>query len=442
MRSGRKWCSVGASVLLAISLPVLVSSGNSVAQQDDPSANAASKQEWVGSWATAVTAAEPAATHISRAGFNNQSVRMIVHLSVGGEQLRVRLSNIFGEGAQTIGAASVALPDLNTTRGWDFIASTQRTLTFNGRTSFTMLKGQELLSDPVDLEVGDLQEVVVTVFYPAPSGPLSWHATSQSSVFSGPGNLSADAIGAGFTTRRNCCWFTVSGVDVLRRKAEGSVVVLGDSLGDANGSTLNANKRWSDLLAQRLIEAHRNGKSPAVLNASLSGNRLNHEGAEPGAGGFPGFVQLGTNAGARLNEDVFEQTGVDTVIFDVGINDIWMNGDSADAIIDSIRQAGAQVRERGIRFVVATLGPFQGFAVNPSAPAGEWTPEKEATRLAVNDFLRSSGEFDGVIDFDEVLRDPANPSRLRAEFDFGDHIHPNDAGNQAMADAVPLGLLD
>jgi lysophospholipase L1-like esterase len=180
---------------------------------------------------------------------------------------------------------------------------------------------------------------------------------------------------------------------------------------------------------------------PGVLNASLAGNRLNHEGPEPGAGNFPGFVQLGTNAGARLNEDVFPQTGVHTVLFDLGINDIWMTGDSADAIIDAIRKDASQVRERGLSFVVATLGPFEGFEVTPGTPLGEWTPDKEATRNAVNSFLRTSREFDGLLDFDKLLRDPAHPSKLRAEFDSGDHIHPNDAGNQAMADLVPLRLL-
>ena len=441
MRPAKKWRPFVVSVVLAISVPVLVSSRISAAQQPDGVGNGSSTREWVGSWATALTAAEPAPTHISRAGFTNATVRMPVHLSVGGEQLRVRLSNVFGEGAQTIGAATVAFPDLSTTAVLhDIVPGTLRTLTFNGSPSATMLKGQELLSDPVDLPVDDLQDLVVTVLYPTASGPLSWHATSQQSTFSGPGNLTTTTA-PGFTTRRNCCWFTIAGVDVLRRKASGSIVVFSDSKGDANGSTLNANQRWSDLLAKRLIEDHRNGKAPAVVNASLAGNRLNHEGPEPGAGGFPGFVQLGTNAGARLNEDVFPQTGVRTVILDLGINDIWMNGDSAEAIINSIRQIGAQVRERDLRFLVATLGPYQGFSVVPNTPAGEWTPEKEATRVAVNDFLRSSHEFDGVIDFDAVLRDPANPSRLRAEFDSGDHIHPNNAGNQAMADAVPLRLL-
>ena len=218
----------------------------------------------------------------------------------------------------------------------------------------------------------------------------------------------------------SCHWSYIASIQ--RRSASKAV-------SPGNGTTLDANKRWPDLLAQRLLATQDNGKVPAVLNASLSGNRLNHEGPEPGAGGFPGFVQLGTNAGARLNEDVFSQIGVRTVVFDLGIDDIWMNGDSADAIINSIRQIAAQVRERGLRFVVATLAPYEGFSVTPGAPADEWTPAKEATRTAVNAYLRSSEEFDGVIDFDAVLRDPANPITLRAEFDSGDHFHPNDAGN-------------
>jgi len=438
MRSARNWRLACASVALAVAMPVLASSGSSAAQQNTLDGGG-SAREWVGSWATAVTGAEP--TGVSRTGFSNQSLRMIVRTSVGGEKVRIRLTNVFGENTVAVGAATVAKPDLSTPAVHDIDPTTLRNLTFNGRASTTMLRGQELLSDPVDLRVEDLQELTVTVYLPAATGPVTWHVTSRQSSFSGPGDLSATTV-AGFTAARTCCWFFLSGVDVLRRKAEGSVVVLSDSMGDGNGSTLNANKRWPDLLAQRLVDSRRNGKVPGVLNASLAGSRLNHEGTEPGAGGFPGFVQLGPNAAARLNEDAFAQTGVHTVIFDVGINDIWMNGDPADAIINAIQQAGSQVRERGIRFVVATLGPYEGFVVTPGSPAGEWTPEKEATRNAVNTFLRNSHEFDGLIDFDALLRDPANPSRLRAEWDSGDHIHPNDAGNQAMANHVRLNLLD
>ncbi len=437
MRSVKKWRLLSASVLLAVAAPILVSSGNSVADQNGAD-RGGSAREWVGSWAAAHTGAE--ATGVSRTGFTNQSLRMLVRVSVGGDKVRIRLTNGFGENAVTVGAATVAKPNLTTPQLHDIDPATLRGLTFNGSASTTMLRGQELLSDPVDLPVEDLDQLTVTVYFPAATGPVSWHVTSRQNSFSGPGDLSTTTI-AGFTAARTCCWFFLSGVDVLRRKASGSVVVFSDSMGDSSGSTLNANKRWPDLLAERLLDERRNGKVPGVLNASLAGNRLNHDGTEPGAGGFTGLVQLGPNAAARLNEDVFPQTGVETVIFGLGINDVWLSGDSAEAIIAAIRQAGTQVRERGIRFVVTTLGPYEGFASTPGAPADEWTPAKEATRNAVNDYLRGTHEFDGLIDFDLLLRDPANPSRLRAEFDSGDHIHPNDAGNQAMADFVPLHLL-
>jgi len=282
LKAPRKWRSVGAAVLLAVTLPAVVSSGSSAAPggSDFDSRSGA----WVGSWAAAVTGPEP--TGSARNGFNNQTLRMIVHGSVGGDRVRVRLTNVFGEATVTIGHATVAKPNTSTPELNDIDAATLRDLTFDGRLSSTMLKGQELLSDPVDMRVGDLQDLVITVYFPVPSGPVSWHATSQQSSFAGAGDLSTAAAGTGFTTTRTCCWYVLSGVDVSRHRAEGSIVVIGDSLGDANGSTLNANARWADFLARRLVQ-NRHGDAPGVLNASLSGNRLNHEGTEPGAGGFP-----------------------------------------------------------------------------------------------------------------------------------------------------------
>lgn len=428
--ASKKWSSVGAAVLIAVAVPTLVSSAS--AQEEGLENNRT--RHWAGSWATAVTAAEPTGT--SRTGLNNQSVRSIVHTSVGGERIRIRLSNVFGENAVTVGHATVAKPNTSTPELSDVDPGTVRDLTFNGSVTTKMHRGAELISDPVDLPVGDLQDLVVTVFFPEATGPTTWHATTRQSNFVGDGDLSTAAGGSGFTIKRDCCWYFLSGVDVLRDKPAGSIVVLGDSMADGNGSTLNANTRWPDFLAKRLVEEIEDEKVPGVLNASLAGNRLNHEGPEPGAGGFPGFAQLGTNAAARLNEDVFPQTGVRTVIVDLGINDIWMTGDSAESIISSLRQLATQLHERGLRMVVCTLGPYEGFRLE-----GSWTPEKEATRNAVNDFLRGSHEFDGLIDFDALLRDPAQPSKIRAEFDAGDHIHPNDVGAKAMADAVPLNLV-
>jgi lysophospholipase L1-like esterase len=387
---------------------------------------------WVASWATAVTAAE--STGSSHNGFNNESYREIVHLSVGGDQFRVRLTNIYGTQTVTVGHATVASPDTSTPSLQDIIPSTLHDLTFNGQSSATILAGDELYSDPIDVAVGDGADLVITLYFPNPTGPATWHASSRQSNFAGPGDL-ASSTNSGFTIVR-ASWMFLSGVDVLRHQEAGAVAVFGDSISEGNGSTLNANKRWPDLLAKRLLAQH--GKAPSVVNVSLAGSRLNHEGPEPGAGGFPGFVQLGPNAGARINEDIFPQVGASTVVLQLGIDDIWMNDDSADAITTSLLKIAGQLQQRGLAVIVSTITPFSGFET--SLP-GAWTPERDATRNAVNAFIRGHQTFDGVVDFDQVLRDPADPSRLQPALDSGDHFHPNDAGNQMMADFFPLQLI-
>ncbi|WP_328990944.1 SGNH/GDSL hydrolase family protein [Kribbella sp. NBC_01245] len=425
MKISRSWQPVAASVVLA-----LVGSTAITTSAETGSGN----REWVGTWAAAVTHGNAAGS--TNAGLNNQSVRLNIRTSIGGDQLRVRLTNIYGEQAVAIGAATIARPNKATPELSDIDPATVRTLTFNGGSATaTMNKGAELLSDPVDLKLNPLEELLVSVYFPTPTGPTTFHSTTNHHNFVGPTNLTAEAGGAGYTLTRTCCWFFVSGVDVQTKKAPGSIVVLADSLGDGNGSTFNGNNRWPDQLAERLNQAW-GKKAPGILNASLAGSRLNHEGNEPGAGGFPGFNELGVNGLARVNEDVFGQTGVKTVITDLGINDIWMSNDSADAIIASLRQINAQAKEKGLRSIVATLAPYEG----TGAP-GVWTPEKDATRNAVNAYLRSSDEFDGLIDFDAILRDPTHPSRLLPAYDSGDHIHPNDAGYQAVANAIDLKLL-
>lgn len=439
MSTPKRWRAVAAvATLTIVGTPAFVASagqasGGDVERHEGPSQEGA----WAGSWAAAVTRGN--ATGLTNTGLNNQSVRMVVHTSLGGDRLRIRLSNIYGEQAVRVGHATVAMPNTQTTDDLsDINPETVRELTFGGASTATMPRGAELLSDPVDLPLGDQQDLVVTLYFPTATGPTTFHGQSQQTNFIGATDLSTAAGGSGFTIRPNCCWFFLSGVDVQRRHAPGSVIVFSDSMGDGNGSTVNANRRWPDLLADRLIDDRPDVRTPGVLNLSLAGNRLNHEGAEPGAGGFPGYHQLGSNALSRLNEDVFAQTGARTVITHLGINDIWMTGDSAEAIIATLRQVNQQVKQRGLTSLVATLAPYEGHG-NP----GVWTPEKEATRQAVNAYLRNNAaEFDGLVDFDAALRDPEQPSRLRPDFDSGDHIHPNDAGNQAMADAVQLRLLD
>jgi lysophospholipase L1-like esterase len=431
--SNAKITAVTGAVAVVGSALVLTGSGGLAAASPGASPDPVRGQQWANTWMAATTHGN--AVGLTNTGFNNHSLRMIVHTTVKGSQVRIRLSNEDGDQAVTVGHATVAKPDASTPILSDIDASSLRQLSFGGQPTAVMNKGAELLSDPVDMAVDSAQDLVVSVYFPTPTGPTTFHGQTQQDNFIGFNDQANDVSGAGFPIVRNCCWFFLSGVDVLRHTNYGPVVVLGDSLGDANGSTFNANTRWANLLYSRLLAA-RGNDAPAVLNASLAGNRLNHEGTEPGAGGFPGFPQLGTNALARLDDDVFDQTGVRTVITDLGINDIWMSNDSADAIIASLRQVNQQVKEHGAVSLVATLAPYKG-----NGGPGVWTPEKDATRQAVNAYLRSSTEFDGLIDFDSVLRDPADPAQLRPAYDSGDHIHPNDLGNQAMADAISLQML-
>ncbi|MFI5496848.1 SGNH/GDSL hydrolase family protein [Actinoplanes sp. NPDC051859] len=422
-----------AAALLVVSAPAITASaGPSAAERTLPP-----RAEWAGGWATAVTRGNTAG--LTYTGLNDQSIRMTVRTTVGGDRLRVRLTNLYGEQAVKVGHATVARPNNGTPDDRsDIDAATLRELTFGGSTSATMNKGAELLSDPLNFRVAEQEELIVTLHFPVLTGLVTFHGQSKVTTFIGAKDLTTTADGAGFTIRPNCCWMFLSGLDVQRRHSPGAVVVLGDSIGDGNGSTVNAHKRWPDLLADRLVVARPEVNTPGVLNLSLAGNRLNHEGPEPGAGGFPGYPELGPNALARLNEDVFPQTGVKTLVTHLGINDIWMSDDSAENIITALRQINRQTKARGLRSLAATLTPYEGHG-NP----GVWTPEKDATRQAVNAWLRGQGkaEFDGLLDFDAVLRDPAQPSRLLPAYDSGDHIHPNDAGNKAMADAVPLHLL-
>ncbi|GAB3946331.1 SGNH/GDSL hydrolase family protein [Kribbella albertanoniae] len=388
---------------------------------------------WVGTWATAVTHGNAAGS--TNLGLTDQSVRLVVRPSVGGDKIRIRLSNIYGEKTVTVGAATVAKPNKATPELSDIDPNTLRTLTFSGSGTASMVKGSELLSDPLQFELGNLDDLVVSLYFPVNTGPTTFHGSSLQENFVGPSNLVTESGGAAYTLTRRCCFFFLSGVDVQTEDSRGSIVVLGDSITDGTASTFNANNRWPDQLAERLAAT---GKPfPGVLNAGLAGSRLNHDGTEPSDNGaFPGFHEVGVNALARLNEDVFPQTGVRTVITELGVNDLWMSDDSAAEIIGALRQLNTQVKQRGLRSIVSTITPFEGMGGTDS-----WTPAKEANRQAVNSYLRSSREFDGVLDFDKVLRDPAAPSKLNPLYDSGDHIHPNDAGYQAMAASVPLKLV-
>lgn len=380
--------------------------------------------QWVGAWAAAPTAAGGGS---SKDGFTDQSVRMTVRASVGGDAVRIRVSDAFGDRPLTVGHATVALPDPATPERSDVKAGSVRELSFSGNASIVVPKGAQVLSDPVPFKVSALQELVVTLYLPIATGPSTWHWTSNSTTFVGAGDQAATPAGAGFTVTR-ASWYFLTGVDVQGRFGIGSFAILGDSLTDGNASTLDANRRWPDRLAERLVADHPFGPFQiGVLNLGLAGNEVLHDGSEIS------FNELGVNGLARLNRDAFAQSGVKVVAFCLSINDIHIFGEPAANLITGLKQAAAQIREQGLIPIGCTVTPFEGFS--------SWTPGKETIRQAVNAYVRDNHDFAGVLDFDRVLRDPAAPTKIRAEWDSGDHIHPTDAGYRAMADSIPLGLV-
>lgn len=365
----------------------------------------------------------------SDAGFRDQTVRMIVRVSIGGEELRVRFSNAFGVGPVTLGDVRIALAG----KGAAILPGTDRALTFSGRPSFIIPPGAMAVSDPVHLELPATARVAVSVFLPTATGPATWHELSnQTTYVSEPGNFTASAtMPAAETMKPMRSWYWLSGIDVLASEQTGAVVALGDSITDGAYSTLDANDRWPDVLANRISKGGERGAGAlAVLNEGISGNRILHD-------------VDGPNALARFDRDVLAQDGVRYLIVLEGINDIgWphMSGGkyandavSAEDIIAALQQIAERAHSHGIRVFGGTLTPFGG--------AFYQTPDGEAERQAVNHWIRTSGAFDGVIDFDKVTRDPKRPDRFLPTYDSGDHLHPSDAGYDAMGRAAARVLL-
>jgi lysophospholipase L1-like esterase len=368
---------------------------------------------------------------ISRTGFDHQTLRLIAYTHFPGSRLRIRLSNTFGTKALAIGQADVALESA----GAAIVPGTDRRLSFAGRHAVTIPAGAEVYSDPVRLTVGAEQNLAVSLFVPASTGPTTWHSLAvQTNYVSTPGNHAADTGGDAFATQVTS-WFWLDGVDVLAAPEDRAVVTLGDSITDGFGSTLNANDRWPDFLARRLLAtpaAHR----VSVLDEGISGNRVLHD-----------APCCGVSALERLDRDVLAQDGVRWVILLEGINDIGFSGltdpetaphtdVSAAQIIAGYQRIIARVHAKGLKIYGATLTPFKGTAF-----PGYFTPAGELKREEVNDWIRTAGAFDAVIDFDKAIRDPADPQQMLPRYDSEDHLHPNDAGYAAMADAIDLALF-
>lgn len=412
---------VFAAVILAAL--VFLSTGGPAAlaaSRDDP------KQHWVGIWSASPLKPDPVGTTdqalLSRTGFEDQTLRQMVYPHFSASTVRVRLSNTYGDQPLWIGEAHIGLQSEDAA----LVSDSDRALTFSNSSSVAIPPGAEVYSDPVSLAVDRTHNLAISLYLPGPTGPITWHATARQTLFMADGNQANDRGGASFAARTNLpAWYVIDGVEALASSPDqAAIVTFGDSITDGTASTQDANNRWPDYLARRLAGVP--GNQLSVIDQGIAGNRVLSD------------TPVYQNALARLDRDVLAQAGVKYVTLLEGINDIGQtclgNADaSADGIIAGYRQIITQVHQRGIKIFGATMTPFQG--------APYYCDEGEAKRSTVNTWIRTSGEFDGVIDFDSATRDPANPLAFRADFDSGDHLHPNDAGYQSMAGAVDLALF-
>jgi lysophospholipase L1-like esterase len=384
-------------------------------------APAADDTDWVGTWATSPQT--QSATQTPRQFPAGTTVRQIVRISKGGTEFRVRLSNELGTQPLVVGRASIARHQ----SGGLIIAGTNRPVTFSGQSSVTIPAGAPVLSDPISLDAPPLSDVAISIHLPNGASGTTFHSVGLQTNYIGPanGDYTSSVIMPTAATARNYWFLTALNVRAESNENAKAIVALGDSITDGTNSTPDTNARWPNILAMRLQESA-NLKHIGVLNEGISGNRLLSE-------------PTGPAALSRFDRDVLSHSSVKYLVVLIGINDIGNSARgtgpavTADEIIMAHRQIIARAKAKGIKVYGATLTPIQG--------SGYDFPIAEANRQTVNAWIRTSGEYDAVIDFDEVTRDPAQPTRFLPEYDSGDHLHPNNAGYTAMGRSVPLSLF-
>lgn len=387
--------------------------------------------DWVQTWGAApLPPSQTAGPMPGTPSFNNQTIRQIVRISLGGRQIRIRFSNEYGTRPLVIGRARIAVADAQ----GNPVSGTEREVLFSGKPSTTIPAAAPYLSDPIDLPVKALSALSISIYLPQATGPCTCHATGMQHAFvSNTGDFTDKAFTPKETVELRAF---ISGVDVQSNAGGRAVVVLGDSISDGIGSTVDANHRWPDLLADKL---DKNGGSWGVVNMGISGNQVLHDGA-------------GQSALARFDRDVLSVSGVRTVIIFEGVNDLGISfghfeGPMAaafkamsaagkvtrESMIAGYRQLIARAHARGLKVIAATITPYEGSAY--------YSAQGEAVRQAINTWIRTGHEVDGVIDFDAALRDPAKPTQIRDGFHAGDHLHGSDAGYRAMAAIIDPSLF-
>jgi lysophospholipase L1-like esterase len=409
--------------LLSRSAIVITITTTSLSAWSQQTAVAPPVSRWVATWSAAPMA--PGSGLEAPQTFENQTVRHVVHISAGGQRIRVRLSNAYGSAPLLVGTAHVAVH----ADGASILAGSDRTLTFSGQTSISIPTGAVALSDPVALNVPSLADLSVSIYVPNNTGPATYHESSdQTSYISGPGDFTSAVVFPTAQTSLSRFWLVDVEAEPLFKI--GAVVAVGDSITTSFRSTVDGNRRWTDDLAARLDSPGRPAQL-AVLNEGIGCSRLLWD-------------FCGPSGSSRFDRDVLALTGVTHVVLDLGLVDIVFptvagvpdQAVTANQIIIGLRQMIERAHVGGVKIIGATLTPNKG-----STFPGFFTPENEVKRQAVNQWIRTSGAYDGVIDFDKAVRDPSDPTRLLPAYASDDNTHLSDAGYQAMANAIDLSLF-
>lgn len=375
-------------------------------------------QNWVGTWTTAEQLVEP--HNLPPApGLSGNSIREIVQVSVGGKKVRVKFSNEHSKSATEIKAVEIAIAKNGGTSA-EIIESSTRSLSFNGQTGITIEPGKMVVSDPIKFKIGPRENVAITIHYgECDNKVVTGHPGSRTTSYLVEGN-STDFSDAKKTDH----WYNICGIDVIGNKKTRAVAILGNSITDGRGSTTNHQNRWADNLSRALL-ANKATKDVAVLNLGIGGNCVLRGG-------------LGPTASKRYERDILQQSGVKYIIIFEGINDLGgsRNGaETAKNLIEAYKKMIAEAHAKGIKVFGGTITPFKG--------NNYYSPDHEAARSTVNEWIRTSGEFDAVIDFDKIMRDPNNTEALQSRFLFeNDWLHPNAEGYKTMGEGIDLKLFE
>jgi lysophospholipase L1-like esterase len=413
-RSGRTTLLSVAGASAAMALTVIPLSTANAASAGAPSSHA--KGTRVSAWSPSMTTGGPA--------FNDQTIRMVAHSSVAGSYARITLSNRYSDTPLDVSAVDVAAQ----ASGGEATRGTTLKVAFGHSGHVTIPAGEQAISDVIPISVSAGENLLVSIYVPGATGPSTWHSDAFDTTYMALGDHTGDDSAAAFSTTTTS-WYYLAGLEVVSPTAKGTVVAIGDTITDGYHSSTGTYTRWSDFLGRRL-GAERGRQKLSVVDAGIGGNRVLTD--------VPNLWQ-GVSALKRFGHDALGQPGVKDVILFEGINDIGNNAGpggvplTAQDLIDGYRTLIGEAHAAHVNVIGATLMPDKG--------NGYYTPSAETIRQSVNQWIRTGGAFDGVIDFDRAMRDPADPAALNPAYDSGDHIHPTDAGMKAMAEAINLRLL-